>query len=229
MFLVIDVNRNLIMWLSRTIAVQCSGVERVTLLWLCALHYALGASLPASSSSDSLAHQLTYNVETSDKTKIQHVSNIITALEDLGILAGNKRQCYTVDRITKTQEKHVERSWKVGIHLYVQEMSNEKSRPVDEGVTLDGGGSRDPTYSNTNVQGGNGGAGHGSECLLTPSKSGDSTQDPLTNEPQIVFNGGVAKGDNLTSGGGSYSEEGDKSNQTAGAVQTRGGDKEGGW
>ncbi len=70
----------------------------------------------------------TYTFSMSNKDKLKDMAIIIESLEKLGVLGSSENDCYSMDKIVKSKEriKESEDTWKVGIHIYVREKSNEK-------------------------------------------------------------------------------------------------------
>ena len=67
--------------------------------------------------------QITYDITADDETQVQHIALLIDTLENLSILDPNTKHCYTLDKIVKTTQPINDKTWRIGIHLHVAEIS----------------------------------------------------------------------------------------------------------
>ena len=82
-------------------------------------------------------HETTYPIDMSDAASVTHLSGVVDSLEGLGVLDESHANCYTVDRIVKSQDQFNPHSWKISV--FVTEISTDQhsdSQTGDDRLSL---------------------------------------------------------------------------------------------
>ncbi len=89
----------------------------------------------AESQMENEDEKYTYNFDGSEAGKMSYIIDLISALGNLEVLTASQHICFSMDKIVKsleTQDSNGDKVWRVGIHLYIQEIGSGKGRPKDD-------------------------------------------------------------------------------------------------
>ena len=158
----------------------------------------------ADPNGGSKRHNIVSDLYTGESdVNLEDVANIIDSLENMAVLDSRKLNCYTLDRITKTQEKEGD-VWKVGVFLYVRELGIRRPEIENSGETSVTHAA-DSTSSNDNssgecIGGSEGGVGFLGLDTENGGGTGNSSKgDDVANNSSVILGSDVREEQSATS------------------------------